>query len=184
MLERIYARVTKWLARHGMLRNPDDANASNAPPERSSAEALTTAGMQRGSLLTVRESGDGAGQDDPVIAPPPPPRVTDAVTHERFNLHASVHLDAHDDLRRERLCRYLNRPAFSLERLRVLEGELCASSSRLDWRTLLKRTFEVDLRVWVGCGGKLAVRAVLSEPAVIAKMLDALRRPRAPPAAA
>ena len=45
--------------------------------------------------------------------------MTDAVTHERFNLHASVHLAAHDDLGRERLCRYLTRPAFSLARLRV-----------------------------------------------------------------
>ncbi len=246
------------------------------------------------------------------------------MTHERFNLHASVHLDAHDDLGRERLCRYLTRPAFSLARLRVrrdgnvsyrvkkatrgrvtervmtpvetlarlaaivpppryprlrfhgllaprhrwrdrvvprpptrahackgkgkgkelaseettvaatptprpareagdgraafaldvpllataslttsglaehlaphvlslahwlriLEGELYASSSRLDWCTLLKRTFDTDLRVCVRCGGKLTVRAVLTDPAVIAKMLHALRRPRAPPAAA
>ena len=45
--------------------------------------------------------------------------MTDAVTHERFNLHASVHLEAHDDLGRERLCRYLCRPAFSLARLRM-----------------------------------------------------------------
>ena len=30
-----------------------------------------------------------------------------------------VHIEAHDDLGRERLCRYLNRPAFSLARLRV-----------------------------------------------------------------
>ena len=104
-LERIYARVMKWLARRGLLRNPDDADASNAPPELSSAEALTTAGMQRGTLLTVRESGDSPREDDPAIASPPPPRVTDAVTHERFNLHASVHLHAHDDLGRERLCR-------------------------------------------------------------------------------
>ena len=75
--------------------------------------------MQRGTLLTVRESGDAAAEDDPTLAPPPPPRVTDAVTHERFNLQASVHLAAHDDLGRERLCRYLNRPAFSLARLRI-----------------------------------------------------------------
>ncbi len=75
MLERIYARVMKWLARHGLLRNPGDVDASNAPPELSSAEALTTAGMQRGTLVTVRESGDSAGEDDPAIAPPPPPRV-------------------------------------------------------------------------------------------------------------
>ena len=118
MLERIYARVMKWLARRGLLRNPDDAGASNAPPELSPAEALATAAMQRGSLVTVRESSDGARDDDPSLTPPPP-KVSDAVTHERFNLHASVHLAANDDVGRERLCRYLNRPAFSLARLRL-----------------------------------------------------------------
>ena len=328
MLQRIYARVMKWLSRRGLLRNPDDADASNAPPEVSPAEALATAGMQRGNLVTVRERDDGADEDEPALATTTPPRVTDAVTHERFNLHASVHIEAHDDLGRERLCRYLNRPAFSLARLRVrrdgnvsyrvkkatrgrvtqrvmtpiealgrlaaivppprypllrfhgvvaprhrwrdrvvprpparahvckgkgkgkpselgpaettldatptppspraleagdgraalvldaasvatttltttgaaelvapnvlsiahwhriLDGELYASSSRLDWRTLLKRTFEVDLRVCVRCGGRLTVRAVVTAPAAVAKMLAALRRPRAPPAAA
>ena len=128
MLQRIYARVMKWISRRGLLRNPDDADASNAPPELSPAEGLATAAMQRGNLVTVRERDDGADQDDPSLATPPPPRVTDAVTHERFNLHASVHLAAHDDLGRERLCRYLNRPAFypfgyhearSLVRLRI-----------------------------------------------------------------
>lgn len=321
MLERIHARVMKWLARRRLLRSADDAAASNAPPEVSTTEALATAGMQRGTLLTVRESVDGSTEDDPGLTPPPPPRVTDAVTYERFNLHASVHLAAHDDLARERLCRYLTRPAFSLARLRVrrdgnvsyrvkkasrgrvtervmtpvetlarlaalvppprypllrfhgvlaprhrwrdrvvprpparpafkgkspergpaettvaappppparareagdgraafvladvlatssltttgaaehvaphvlsiahwdrlLDGELYASSSRLDWRTLLKRTFDTDLRVCVRCGGRLTVRAAVTDPATVDKMLDALRRPRAPPAAA
>ena len=39
--------------------------------------------------------------------------------HERFNLHASVRVPAHDDLAREGWCRYLARPAFSLARLGV-----------------------------------------------------------------
>jgi hypothetical protein len=43
----------------------------------------------------------------------------DNATHEGFHLHASVHLNALDDLGRERLCRYLTRPAFSLARLRL-----------------------------------------------------------------
>jgi hypothetical protein len=65
---------------------------------------------------------------------------------------------------------------------RLLDGELYASSSPLDWRTLLKRTFEVDLRVCVRCGGKLTVRAVLTDPATVATTLAVLARPRAPPA--
>jgi hypothetical protein len=323
VVQRVYVRVMKWLARRGLLRG--DADASNAPPSLSPAEALATAGMQRGTLLTVRESSDGATHDDAALAPLPPPRVSDAVTHERFNLHASVCLDAHDHLGRERLCRYLSRPAFSLSRLRmrrdgnvsyrvkkasrgrvtervmtpletlarlaaivppprypllrfhgvlaprhrwrarvvpqppspaprckatarergqegekgaraevrapapsahagdgravlrlqagdavvtssltttgraeqvapnvlsiahwerILEGELYAASARIDWRTLLKRTFDTELRVCARCGGRLVVRAVVTEPASIAKLLAALRRPRAPPAAA
>ena len=92
-MQRVYARVMKWLSRRGLLRGADEADASNAPPSQSPAEALASAGMQRGTLLTVRESGDGSSQDDAGLAPPPPPRVTDAVTHERFNLLSGV-LDA------------------------------------------------------------------------------------------
>jgi hypothetical protein len=69
-------------------------------------------------------------------------------------------------------------------RERILEGELYAATARIDWRTLLKRTFDTDLRVCVRCGGRLVIRAVVTESASVAKLLDALRRPRAPPAAA
>ena len=67
---------------------------------------------------------------------------------------------------------------------RILDGELYATSSRLDWRTLLKRTFEHDLRVCVRCGGRLMVRAAVTDAATIGTVLAALRRPRAPPTAA
>jgi hypothetical protein len=48
---------------------------------------------------------------------PPPTAPSDAVTHERFNLHANLTISESDDLGRERLCRYLTRPAFSLARI-------------------------------------------------------------------
>ena len=78
---------------------------------------MTLAGMQRGPsrLETAKDTGERAEHE----LAEPPPRVTDAAVHERFNLHASVHVPAHDDLARERLCRYLARPAFSLARLSV-----------------------------------------------------------------
>ncbi len=119
MLQRIYARVMRWLSRRGRRCDPDVAHDSNAPREVSPAEALATAGMQRGSLVTVRERDDGEDDDEHGVPPQTTPRATDAVTHERFNLHASVRIEALDDLGRERLCRYLNRPAFSLARLRI-----------------------------------------------------------------
>ena len=105
--------MVKWLGRRGLLR---DVDVSNEAPSYSAAEALTLAGMERGTLETAKESGEPA---EPELAGGAPPRVTDAAVHERFNLHASVHLAAHDDLGRERLCRYLTRPAFSLARFGV-----------------------------------------------------------------
>lgn len=95
-LQYIYARVLKWLARRGLLR---DADASNEAPSYSAGEAMTLAGMQRGTLETAKDTGECV---EPALAEPPP-RVTDAAVHERFNLHASVHVPAHDDLARERL---------------------------------------------------------------------------------
>lgn len=312
MVQHIHARVMKWLSRQGLLR---DADATNAAPELSPTEALTALGMQRGTVVTAREES-GIPEEEP--GAPPPPRVTDAVVHEGFNLHASVHLDANDDVGRERLARYLSRPAFSLARLRLRrdgtvsyrvkkagrgrvkerimtpveclarlaamvppprypltrlhgvlgprhrwrerivprppvprrgcspkarspapppardeerkpprrepsgdgqaafvlraavltssltesgvaervapnilsiahwerlgDGELYAPLSRLDWATLLKRTFAIDIRVCLRCGGRLLVRAIVTEPAVIAARLAALRRSRDPPA--
>ena len=67
---------------------------------------------------------------------------------------------------------------------RLLGGELYAPLSRLDWATLLRRTFDVDVTSCRACGGRMTVRAVLTDSASIAKLLAALRRPRAPPVAA
>jgi hypothetical protein len=324
-LEYVYARVVKWLSRRGLLRR--DADASNEAPSYSAGEAMTLAGMQRGTLETARDTGGALAEPELAL---PLPRLTDAAVHERFNLHASVHLAAHDDLARERLCRYLARPAFSLARLavrrdglvvyrvksagrgrvkqrvmtpveclarlaarvppprypllrlhgvlaprhrwrargvprppesyagctkssrkqdargtdeprrcgplpparvepaaapsfalaglsiaptagvvrtstlvatgaasrvapnilsvahwdRLLGGKLYASLSRVDWATLLRRTFDVDVKRCRGCGGRMTVRAVVTDPASIAKLLGALRRSRDPPIAA
>jgi len=45
-------------------------------------------------------------------------------------------------------------------------------------------SFDTDLRVCARCGGRLVIRAVVTDSASVAKLLAALRRPRAPPAAA
>ena len=313
----------KWLARRGLLREED---ASNEAPSYSPREAVTLAGMSRGTLETAKDSGEPA---EPELAERRP-RVTDAVVHERFNLHASAAVSAHEDLGRERLCRYLARPAFSLARFglrrdgmvvyrmkkagrgrikqrvmtpveclarlaamvppprypllrlhgvlaprhawrarvvprpreshagcmksstrevstttsfaeawagivtpherrpppvsigsgeaalvpseevvktrtllatgaavqvapnilsivhweRLLGGELYAPLSRLDWATLLRRTFDLDLKNCALCGGPMSVRAVVTDPSSVARLLGALRRSRDPPVAA
>ena len=116
----VYARVMKWPARRGLLR---EADASNEATSYSAGEAMTLAGM-RGDP----RDGEGHRRARRARACRGAPRVTDAAVHERFNLtrfvipdgvHACVHVPAHADRARERLCRYLARPAFSLARLSV-----------------------------------------------------------------
>jgi hypothetical protein len=67
---------------------------------------------------------------------------------------------------------------------RLEHGALYATSSRIDWRSLLRRTFQVDLRACARCGGRLSVRALVTEPDDIERVLASLRRSRDPPAAA
>ena len=151
-----------------MPRPPVPSAACKAKPqELGPAETASTA-PNPAPTATAREAGDGRAafvafvafvRDAPTVA-------TATLTTTGAAEHVAPHVlsIAHWD--------------------RLLDGELYASSSRLDWRTLLKRTFEVDLRVCVRCGGRLTVRAAVTDPATGAKILAALRRPRAPPAAA
>lgn len=67
---------------------------------------------------------------------------------------------------------------------RLLGGTLYAATSRIDWATLLRRTFDVDVRTCARCGGRVTPRAVVTEPTSVKRLLDALRQPRAPPHAA
>ena len=67
---------------------------------------------------------------------------------------------------------------------RLLGGALYAPLSRVDWATLLRRTFDVDVKRCTGCAGRMTVRAVVTDPASIARVLGALRRSRDPPVAA
>lgn len=67
------------------------------------------------------------------------------------------------------------------ERLR--SGALAASSSRVDWATLMRRTFDVDVLECLRCKGRLRVLAVIDDRDQAAQILDELSIPRSPPPA-
>ena len=67
---------------------------------------------------------------------------------------------------------------------RLRGGLLFAASCRIEWALLLQRTFECDVRQCGRCGGRLSVRAVVTEPASAANFLAGLARSRDPPRAA
>ncbi len=52
------------------------------------------------------------------------------------------------------------------------DGELYAAQPRVDWASLLRRTFEFDVKTCPLCAGRLEVRAVVSAPGSTAKILE------------
>ena len=59
---------------------------------------------------------------------------------------------------------------------RLLDGELYAAQPRMDWARLVRRTFDIDVMECAKCGGRLVVRAVVTAPESIAKILASLAR--------
>jgi hypothetical protein len=64
---------------------------------------------------------------------------------------------------------------------RLLAGKLLAQSPRIDWATLLHRTFDVDVRVCGLCGGHLRVLALITDPGTTSRILSALGLSTQPP---
>jgi hypothetical protein len=71
-------------------------------------------------------------------------------------------------------------------RRRLDGGRLLATAPRLDWATLLQRTYQVDVFQCPRCHGRARVVAAITEPDVIRKILAHVREPpaRAPPSGA
>jgi Putative transposase len=63
---------------------------------------------------------------------------------------------------------------------RLLDGELYAASSRIEWALLLRRTYGVDALRCPKCAGRMRVMATLVEPGVVKKILAHLGLPTEP----
>ena len=57
---------------------------------------------------------------------------------------------------------------------RILEGELFATSSRVDWAVLLQRTFGFDALKCPKCAAKLRILATITDAAEVKKILSHL----------
>jgi hypothetical protein len=60
---------------------------------------------------------------------------------------------------------------------RLHDGALLATSSYVDWASLLRRTFEVDVLKCAKCGGRLRVLSVVTERDAVRRILDHLGVP-------
>jgi hypothetical protein len=55
---------------------------------------------------------------------------------------------------------------------RLLGGRLLAPAARVDWATLLQRTFQIDVLACPKCNGRLRVLGQITEPALIRLVLE------------
>ena len=67
---------------------------------------------------------------------------------------------------------------------RLLGGLLYAASPRLDWPTLLRRSFGTDVLACPSCAGRLRVLGEVTEPATVRLVLESLGMPAEAPRAA
>lgn len=64
---------------------------------------------------------------------------------------------------------------------RLLEGALYAATPRLDWSSLLRRSFDVDVLACPKCRGRLRVVAVITEREPLQRILAHLGLLTEPP---
>ena len=64
---------------------------------------------------------------------------------------------------------------------RLLGGALYAAQPRVDWASLLRRCFDVDVLACPSCGGRLRVLEEVTEPAMVTLVLESLGMPRDAP---
>ena len=53
-------------------------------------------------------------------------------------------------------------------------------TSRIDWASLLKRVFQIDILACAKCGDRMKVLAVIDQPDVVTKILGHLGMPTVP----
>ena len=64
---------------------------------------------------------------------------------------------------------------------RLLGGALYAATPRLDWASLLRRSFQVDVLECAKCGGRLRVLGEVIEPTMVRLVLESLGMPTGAP---
>ena len=141
LAERVKRGIVRQLVRCGRFRDDDgalvlsgeDDAAAQAEPLLASCQAAcvrSRIALGRRAGQRVRRLGDVADVDADGDSPGTGGRRRRA-DHEGFSLHADVAMAAHD---RERLCRYVARPAIAGERLSELEDGRLAYALRRPWR--------------------------------------------------
>jgi hypothetical protein len=133
LLDRIIARIIKWLTRQGYLIEEEgrrylgeiDADRALTPLQTASCTYRIALGPSPGHKLLSLHTlpGRAAASTQSLCA-----------NAHGFSLHAAVRCGAHQRKRLERLCRYITRPAIANERLQRNRASQVVLQLRSPWR--------------------------------------------------
>ena len=174
----VLAPRSKW--RRDVVPRPRDHGRACVAPRRSDAPATSAAGAGRPAYdgTSMRRSAPRASDELPErssapaapAAPPSPPPVAP--------VHGSARIRPGDVL-------MLTPNVLSVQHWdRLLGGALYATSPRVDWAALLRRSFSIDVLQCPKCHGRLRVIAVITEREPVTRILAHVAMPtEAPPLA-
>jgi hypothetical protein len=170
LVQLISQRVGRCLERQGLLEQDapsawlafDPADDTDAMPHLlgSSVSYRIAVGPRQGQKAFMRRTIGPLERPDPGLE-----RVAKA---NGLSLHAGVSCEGHERNKRERLCRYIARPAG--------EGRSPRPGVAKSWAQRLKRVFNIDIEVCDRCGGTVKVMACIEDQDTIDRILDHLRR--------
>jgi len=159
LVRRVSHRVLGWLSRRGQLDAATTAEGSSCEsPWQMPLEACAATALGRGQLEVLRDKGDGDDAPLSLAANVRPVPDEEAAIDRGFNVHASVRIEAEDDLGRERLCRYAARPPLAIDRLRRLPG------GKLSYRIKSLRAGRAKHRVMTPLELLARIAAILPPP--------------------
>ena len=139
-LATIRHRVQRLLVRHGL----EPADDATGPADRLADESPVLAGIVGASVQGRVALGQRAGArvrrlGDARDAAAVTSRGPRQAHLEGFDLHANVWVSANDRAGRERLCRYVLRPPFAQERLRLRSDGRIALELKTAWHDGVRR---------------------------------------------
>ena len=157
----VHRGAVAWLARRKLVDASAAEDASQEPRAQTSLEACAAIAAQRGAVGALRDDPDAKPEGDGRVETSP--RSEGAVEIEGFNLHATPNV-------------------LSVKHWeRLLGGALYAATPRLDWASLLRRSFQVDVLECARCGGRLRVLGEVTDPAMVRLVLESLGMPTEAP---
>jgi len=179
--ERVFAARSSWRALvtpkppDGVARRKNKPNACGDDPLAGAPIAAPAPAAPSPASITPQ-----AGANDGAPAPPPQAPAPAAATAAASAMPAPTATPGASDLRAVAMASGDPTMTTVEHWRRILDEELYAASSRVEWAPLLRRTYGVDALRCPKCTARMRVMATITEPDAVKKILAHLNLPTEP----